>query len=67
MIFITLKTIIKRFREKNKRKNGPGLRIYENIGVLPPLGLTVNSEIFARIQFSRKALKDILATFKFRD
>ena len=28
---------------------------------------TVNSESFARILFSRIALKDIFATFKFRD
>ena len=28
---------------------------------------TVNSEIFARILFSRRALKDIFAMFKLRD
>ena len=31
------------------------------------LAYTVNPEIFARILFSRIALKDILATGKFRD
>ena len=29
--------------------------------------VTVNPEIFAKILFSRIALKDILATFKIRD
>ena len=28
---------------------------------------TVNAEIFARILFSRMALKDVFATFKIRD
>ena len=37
---------------------------YQRSGISP---VTVNPEMFARISFSRVAVKDILATGKFRD
>ena len=37
------------------------------IGIKHVIGCTVNSEIFARILFSRIALKDIFVTFKIHD